>query len=185
MVLRLISRSPRGPGFLAPVAPEKRASQELDASVGASGPHDFAVRFRRRSSDVAKASTASRTNDRDDHDTPLLWNGTDESIMLCLANRETKYFSLKGWTQRQDTKWQSQPVGQISWPSSPLPLWERVARMSGANSRRVRGLFPRLQTPHPPSLINSAKVPSPTRGEGRGYRVINPRSAASAAARSP
>jgi hypothetical protein len=31
-------------GFLATVAPEKLASQELDASIGASGPHDFAVR---------------------------------------------------------------------------------------------------------------------------------------------
>src|SRR5882757_7260106 len=31
----------------------------------------------------------------------------------------------------------------------PLPLWERVARMSAANSRRVRGLPPRRQTPHP------------------------------------
>jgi hypothetical protein len=32
-------------GLVATVAPEKLASQELDASVGASGPHDFAVRF--------------------------------------------------------------------------------------------------------------------------------------------
>jgi hypothetical protein len=31
-------------GVLATVAPEKLASQELDASVGASGPHDFTVR---------------------------------------------------------------------------------------------------------------------------------------------
>jgi hypothetical protein len=41
------TRSPRRPGFLATVAPEKRASQELDASVGASGPRDFTVRIRR------------------------------------------------------------------------------------------------------------------------------------------
>ena len=32
-------------GCFATVIPEKLASQELDASVGASGPHDFAVRF--------------------------------------------------------------------------------------------------------------------------------------------
>jgi hypothetical protein len=32
---------------------------KLNASVGAPGPHDFAVRFKRRSSCVAKASTAS------------------------------------------------------------------------------------------------------------------------------
>jgi hypothetical protein len=43
--LRLISRSPRGPGSLAPVAPEKLVSQELDLSVGRPGPRDFAVRF--------------------------------------------------------------------------------------------------------------------------------------------
>jgi len=32
-------------GFLATVIPEKLASRELDASIGASGPHDFAVRI--------------------------------------------------------------------------------------------------------------------------------------------
>jgi len=34
-------------GFLATVIPEKLASQKLDASIGASGPHDFAVRISR------------------------------------------------------------------------------------------------------------------------------------------
>src|SRR3984893_1991539 len=43
--LRLTSRSPRRPGFFATVIPEKLASQELDTSVGVSGPHDFAVRL--------------------------------------------------------------------------------------------------------------------------------------------
>jgi hypothetical protein len=46
--------------LFATVAPEKLASQELDASVGASGPHDFAVRFAPLVCS-AKASTASRT----------------------------------------------------------------------------------------------------------------------------
>jgi hypothetical protein len=32
-------------GFLVTVAREKRASHELDAGIGASGPHDFAVRL--------------------------------------------------------------------------------------------------------------------------------------------
>jgi hypothetical protein len=45
---------------------------QLDISVGISGPHDFAVRFGVvRLLDTA-ASTASRTNVRDDRDTPLL-----------------------------------------------------------------------------------------------------------------
>jgi hypothetical protein len=59
MVLRLISRSPWRPGFLATIIREKLASHELDASVGASEPHDFAVRDRQRSSHAALASTAS------------------------------------------------------------------------------------------------------------------------------
>jgi hypothetical protein len=32
-------------GFLATVTPEKLVSQELDTSIGVSGPHDFSVRF--------------------------------------------------------------------------------------------------------------------------------------------
>ena len=45
MVYGLYRALPGEPGFLATVAPEKLASQELDASVGASGPHVFAVRL--------------------------------------------------------------------------------------------------------------------------------------------
>ena len=43
--LRLIARSPRRSGFLVTVAGGK-FSRQLDASVEASGPHDFAVRIR-------------------------------------------------------------------------------------------------------------------------------------------
>jgi len=46
-------------GFVATVAPEKLASQELDASTAASGPHDFAVRIRRVRLFAPFASTAS------------------------------------------------------------------------------------------------------------------------------
>jgi hypothetical protein len=37
-------------GLIVTIAREKLASQELDASTGASGPHDFAVRVTRCSS---------------------------------------------------------------------------------------------------------------------------------------
>ena len=37
-------------GLFATVARKKTASRELDASIGASEPHDFAVRLTRRSS---------------------------------------------------------------------------------------------------------------------------------------
>ena len=39
--------SPVGPGSLSPSSVEASASHELDASIGASGPHDFAVRSSR------------------------------------------------------------------------------------------------------------------------------------------
>jgi hypothetical protein len=60
--------------FLPP-SPAKVAFRELDANVGASGPHDFAVRTQRHSSFDTAASTASRTNVRDDRDTPLCGTG--------------------------------------------------------------------------------------------------------------
>ena len=44
MALRLTSCSPRWSGLVVTVIPEKLASQELDASIAAPGPHDFAVR---------------------------------------------------------------------------------------------------------------------------------------------
>ena len=42
--LQLIPRSPRRPGFFATVA-KQNDFRQLDASVGASGPHVFAVRL--------------------------------------------------------------------------------------------------------------------------------------------
>src|SRR5437764_10562012 len=51
--------------------------------------------------------------------------------------------------------------------SSPLPLWERVAAMRWHRGR-VRGLPPRIETPHPARI--SSAPPSPTRGEGKWRR---------------
>src|SRR5215475_13419175 len=53
-VLRLITRSPRRPGFLAPVISEI-ISRRLDLSVGRPGPHAFAVR-----ADDARLASSSR-----------------------------------------------------------------------------------------------------------------------------
>jgi hypothetical protein len=63
-------------GFLATVALQKNSAR-LDASVGASGPHDFAVRNDCRSSRAESArdnaaSTASRPNVSDDGQRPSL-----------------------------------------------------------------------------------------------------------------
>jgi hypothetical protein len=62
-------------GFLATVIPEKLASHELDASVGASGPHDFAVRISH-----ARQSQPPRPSHPDPRfvtiaHTPLWWDG--------------------------------------------------------------------------------------------------------------
>jgi hypothetical protein len=59
-------------GFVATIARKKRASHELDASVGASEPHDFAVRKQRRSSLARHRVHRIPPYVRDDHDTPLL-----------------------------------------------------------------------------------------------------------------
>jgi hypothetical protein len=76
----------------------KPASQELDASVGASGPHDFAVRRKARSSVALPASTASHPNVRDDRDTPLVRDETAMNMQVIWANMESKYFCERGWT---------------------------------------------------------------------------------------
>jgi hypothetical protein len=76
--------------LFATVAPEKLASRELDASVGASGPHDFAVRKHTLSSVAWFASTASRPNVRDDGQRPSV--GQDDSfLLLFLPGRQAKF----------------------------------------------------------------------------------------------
>src|SRR6202012_2880124 len=95
--LRLIPRSPRRSGFLASVAPKKLASQELDASVEASGPHDFAVRVsavRYRHLDVHRIPLRVR----DDREPPLMWNETAIICEVIWVGREQKYFCKRDWT---------------------------------------------------------------------------------------
>jgi hypothetical protein len=49
--------------------------RQLDASVGASGPHDFAVRFKRCTSAAPKRPSHPAPNVRDDREAPLMWDG--------------------------------------------------------------------------------------------------------------
>ena len=92
--------------------------RELDASVGASGPHDFAVRsnisrqhagdrsqvfrpaLRSHCAQNAAASTASLPYVCDDHDTPLLWGGMREVLEMIWGVRKQKYFCKRDWTRR-------------------------------------------------------------------------------------
>jgi hypothetical protein len=99
---------------LSPVGPTQL--RELDASVGASGPHDFAVResiFRPRAlrsltdlstrpaihrAQNATASTASLPYVRDDRDTPLSVGWDESRIMVFLPDREANYFCRRDST---------------------------------------------------------------------------------------
>jgi hypothetical protein len=108
----------------------------LDISVGISGPHDFAVRFRRRSSArrhrvhriplPTSVTTAIR---------PSYRGGTCESIKLFLPNRKAKFFSKEGWTRRAN---QCRRV-------LPPPLWGRVG--VGGSPKRVCPCGPPPPTP--------------------------------------
>jgi hypothetical protein len=96
--LRLTSCSPRRPGFFATVAPEKLASQGLDASVGASGPHDFAVRLcavRHRRIRVHRIPSRVR----DDREPPLCGTGRREYELICSFGK-SEYFCKRGWTRK-------------------------------------------------------------------------------------
>src|SRR5713101_7774847 len=93
-----------------------KTSARLDASVGASGPHDFAVRCnisRPRACDRSQIfrpalrplarSTLPRPphpapNVRDDHDTPLLWDGMARVLEMIWGEWKQKYFCKQDWT---------------------------------------------------------------------------------------
>ena len=76
MVLTVSYRAlPGDRAFLPPVICGI-ACRKLDASVGASGPHDFAVRVQPRPSSAPPASTASRPDVRDVAQRPSEWGGT-------------------------------------------------------------------------------------------------------------
>ena len=77
-------------GFLATIA--GGSSRQLDASVEASGPHDFAVR-----ANIARLSTLPRPphpapNVRDDRETPLVKRRDAGDLRVFRAKREGKYF---------------------------------------------------------------------------------------------
>src|SRR5258705_3757072 len=102
-------RRPRIKSCLSPVGPTRL--RELDASVGASGPHDFAVRCNISRPLAVDRSRSQRTRPaipsrakrcrvhripprvRDDHDTPLWWGGMRKILDLIWGKWEQKYFS--------------------------------------------------------------------------------------------
>jgi hypothetical protein len=75
----------------------KNFPRKLDASVGASGPHDFAVRVdvtRQRHLRVHRIPPRVR----DDRDTPLVWSETAETSGGDLPDGESGIFFDEDWT---------------------------------------------------------------------------------------
>src|SRR4051795_214099 len=74
-----------------------RSPAKLDASVEASGPHDFAVRVQHRSSAAPNSVHRIPPRVRDDRERPSV--GRDGAIrkVFCVWG-ETKYFREQGWT---------------------------------------------------------------------------------------
>ena len=65
--------SPARPGLLVTVTPERRElPRNLTPAIGASGPHDFAVRFSRARQSQLSRPPLPAPNVRDDRETPLL-----------------------------------------------------------------------------------------------------------------
>jgi hypothetical protein len=84
-------------GLLATVASEKLASQKLDASIGASGPHDFAVRFsavRQKRINVHRIPP----HVRDDREPPLYRVGWPMEDVIWVRTT-AEYFRQGYWTQ--------------------------------------------------------------------------------------
>ncbi len=90
--------------------PRRRQSclRRLDTSVGASGPHDFAVRFPRSSSCRAVSVHRIPPRVRDVRNAPL-WDRTGRACRDDLPDGESGIFLWEGL----DTRIERQPVGQI------------------------------------------------------------------------
>jgi hypothetical protein len=75
----------------------QRLSCQLDASVEASGPHDFSVR--QQNALVRSAACVHRIQPRvrDDRDTPLKWGGRRRYKVICGFGK-SEYFFRWGWT---------------------------------------------------------------------------------------
>jgi hypothetical protein len=78
--------------LFATVTPKKLASQELDASVGASGPHDFAVRELSAFVNAPLTSTASRPAFVTIASRPSVWDEMAKDMQVIWLRRERKYF---------------------------------------------------------------------------------------------
>jgi hypothetical protein len=128
--------------FLPPSLADRSA--KLDASVGASGPHDFAVR-----KSVIRLLTLPRPphpapNVRDDHETPLCVGrdgGGYSGYKSDLGIAKTGIFFQKGLDRQSRHSRGDLPVGQIM----PSPMVLQEARLFGRRASSSENLRPMLQ----------------------------------------
>ena len=95
---------------------------KLDTSVGASGPHDFAVR--NVALFVSSAIRVHRIPDllRDDRETPLCVGRDGENEEVICVKREPEYFCEGGWTCNSLFSFRHSPDVQLHiWESNSLP----------------------------------------------------------------
>ena len=105
--------------------------RQLDTSVGVSGPHDFAVRSTRRSSESAIRVHCIPPRVRDDRETPLEWGETARLSGLICVRREAKYFIQGDWTGHICKAIDAElicPSGS-RWACLVARMSQRVARM--------------------------------------------------------
>ena len=124
-------------GFFAAVAPEKLASQELDASTGASGPHALAVRGPRARQARCPRPPHPAASVRDVAQRPSEWGGTARGIKV-----------IWGWGQGKFLKIRSRlgALGPDSFNArdkNRSPLSRQAARgLTSCSMRRRRVRFP-------------------------------------------
>ena len=115
--------------MLSPSPPRSIASQELDTSVGVSGPHDFAVRN-------SRARLALRRVHRIPHPTfvtiakrpSLRGAGWRELVALICPTAKAKYFSQTGWTTHPD----GQVVPRVADDEKPRHYFNEKGRSNAA-----------------------------------------------------
>ncbi len=85
------------PGDRACLPPSSAVARQLDTSVGASGPHDFAVRFSAiRQERIRVHRIPPRV--RDDREPPLCGTGRAELVEMICPTGKAEYFCKGGWT---------------------------------------------------------------------------------------
>jgi hypothetical protein len=104
----------------------------LDASVGASGPHDFAVRLMRHSSKAPKRPPHPAPNVRDDsRNVPLGEAGRGELVEMICPTAKGKYFLPEDWTT------------EITWPATLLICPSGKPRRNHVHRMDRRSIFQR------------------------------------------